>query len=95
MWWYLGTLFTVICLVGIYIVTYENRLLNIYDSIEIGSKWIMSIDSSGWSLPEYSGIVTVIDKGQDSNHNLIICCATEDNRVLEYFIDDFIKGKRI
>lgn len=95
MWWYLGTLFVVICLVGIYIVTYENRLLNIYDSIEIGSKWIMSIDQSGWPLPEYSGIVTVIDKGQDSNHNLIICCATEDNRVLKYFIDDFIKGKRI
>lgn len=95
MWWYLGTLLVVICAVGAYIVTYENRLLDRYNSIEIGSKWIMSVDPSGWPLPEYSGIVTVIDKGQDSNHNLIICCATEDKRVLEYFIDDFIQGKRI
>ena len=95
MWWYLGTLFTVICLVGIYIVIYENRLLDKYNSIEIGSKWVMAVDSSGWPLPEHSGIVTVIDKGQDSNYNFIIYCTTEDNRVLKYFIDDFLKGKKI
>lgn len=95
MWWYLGTLFVVICLVGIYIVTHENWLLYKYDSIEIGSKWVMVVDQSGWPLPEYTGVVTVIDKGQDSNHNFIIYCATEDNRVLEYFIDDFIQGKRV
>ena len=82
-------------MVGIYIVTYENRLLNIYNSIEIGSKWIMSVDQSGWPLPEYTGIVTVIDKVIDSKHNAIIYCATEDKRMLEYFIDDFIQGKRI
>lgn len=95
MWWYLGTLFTVIFLVGAYIVFYENRLLYKYDSIEIGSKWIMAVDQSGWPLPEYTGIVTVVDKGQDSRHNLIIYCATEDNRMLKYFIDDFLKGKRV
>lgn len=95
MWWYLGTLFTVIFLVGAYIVIYENRLLDKYNSIEIGSKWVMSFDPAGWTLPEYYGIVTVIDKGQDGNHNLIIYCATEDKRVLKYFIEDFLKGKRL
>jgi hypothetical protein len=95
MWWYLGTLFAVICLVGIYIVIYENRLLDKYNSIEIGSKWVMVVDQSGWPLPEYAGIVTVIDKGQDSNYNPIIYCATEDKRVLKYFMDDFLQGKRI
>lgn len=96
MWWYLGILFVVICLVGTYIVIYENRLLDKYNSIEIGSKWVMSgVDSSGWPLPEYTSIVTVIDKGQDSNHNFIIYCTAEDKRVLEYFIDDFLQGKRI
>lgn len=95
MWWYLGTLFVVMCLVGVYIVIYENRLLYKYDSIEIGSKWIMAVDQKGWPLSEYTCIVTVIDKGQDSNHNFIIYCTTEDNRVLEYFIDDFLQGKRV
>lgn len=95
MWWYLGTLFVVICLVGIYIVIYENQLLDKYNSIEIGSKWVMVVDQSGWPLLEYTGIVTVIDKGQDSNYNPIIYCATEDKRVLKYFMDDFLQGKRI
>lgn len=95
MWWYLGTLFVVICLVGVYIVTYENRLLDRYNSIEVGSNWIMTVDQNGWPLPEHTGIVTVIDKGQDSNHNLIIYCTTEDKRVLKYFIEDFLQGKRI
>ena len=63
--------------------------------MKIGSKWIMSVDQSGWFLPEHTGVVTVIDKGQDSNHNLIIYCATEDKRILEYFINDFIQGERI
>lgn len=95
MWWYLGTLFTVIFLVGAYIVIYENRLLYKYDYIEIGSKWVMSVDQNGWPLPEYSGIVTVIDKDEDSNNNLIIYCATEDKKVLKYLIEDFLKGKRV
>lgn len=95
MWWYLGTLFVVICAVGSYIVIYENRLLNKYNSIEIGSKWVMSVDQCGWPLSDYSRIVTVVDKGQDSNYNPIIYCTTEDNRLLKYFIDDFIQGKRI
>ena len=95
MWWYLGTLFVVMCLVGAYIVIYENWLLYKYDSIEIGSKWVMSVDQSGWPPPEYAGIVTVIDKGQDSNHNFIIYCSTEDKRVLKYLIEDFLKGKRV
>ena len=95
MWWYLGTLFIVICLVGAYIVIYENRLLYKYDSIEIGSKWIMSVNPSGLPLPEYTGTVIVEDKGQDSNHNLIIYCSTDDGRLLKYHLEDFLKGKRI
>ena len=55
----------------------------------------MAVDQSGWPLPEYTGIVTVVDKGQDSNHNFIIYCTTEDNKMLKYFIDDFLQGKRI
>lgn len=95
MWWYLGTLFVVIGLVGVYIVIYENRLLYKYDSIEIGSKWVMSFDPAEWNLPEYIGIVTVIGKEEDVN-NLIIYCATEDKRVVKYLIEDFLKkGKRI
>jgi hypothetical protein len=95
MWWYLGTLFVVICVIGAYIVIYENKLLDKYNSIEIGSKWVMSFDPSGWTLPEYIGIVTVVDKGQDSNHNFIIYCATEDKKVLKYLIEDFLKGKKL
>lgn len=96
MWWYLGTLFVVICVVGTYIVIYENRLLYKYDSIEIGSKWVMSFDPGEWTLPEYIGTVTVIGKDEDINNNLIIYCATEDKRVVKYLIEDFLqKGKRI
>lgn len=94
MWWYLGTLFVVICLVGGYIVTYENRLLDSFNSIEIGSKWIMTVDQSGWPLPEYTGTVIVEDKGADG-HNLIIYCSTDDGRLLRYQLEDFLKGKRI
>lgn len=94
MWWYLGTLFVVICLVGTYIVIYENRLLDKYNSIEIGSKWIMTIDSSGWPLPEYKGTVIVVDKGSEGS-NLIIYCSTDDGRLLKYQLEDFLQGKRI
>ena len=94
MWWYLGTLFVVICLVGTYIVTYENRLLNSFNSIEIGSKWIMAVDQSGWPLPEYTGTVIVEDKGSEGS-NLIIYCSTDDGRLLKYQLEDFLKGKKI
>lgn len=94
MWWYLGTLFVVIGLVGVYIVIYENRLLYKYDSIEIGSKWAMAIDPSGWPLLEYQSTVIVVDKGSDGR-NLIIYCSTDDGRLLEYQLEDFLRGKKI